>query len=547
MNRQIFTWEIPNYELKSHKYWWEWLCFLGLLLGALFLFYINLGALPLRDWDEGTFAQVAKEIYQSSFSELRWLFPTIWQQPYLNKPPLIHSLTALVYHWMGISEFSTRFVGATLTAFSVPCLYLLARELFLPRYYALFSALVYLTTMPVLRHGRLAMLDGATLCFQILLFLFLLKTRRNLRWALPSGICLALICLTKGWMMGVLLGAIALIFILWDTPRLLKSLYLWAGIILGTTPVVAWYLAQYSHYGEQFIDTTMKQQSVERIFTAVEGHQEPIWYYILELLKYPHPWIFIALWGIKSAWQHRNLSWGKFVLVNISFYLLAISLMGTKLPWYIIPIYPALSLAAGVALGETKYLPASITYPKPWIIFFSLLSIGTIAGLSYFAITEPNDQHLLVIFILLFITFLTAAILLAKKDSQFIPILFWGMFISLMVFVYSSHWLWELNESFAVKPVAEKIREIVPDDKVVYIDFDYERPSLNFYSHRQVLPLPQGEGGKRILLGDLDTYLVLNEQITQNTDDLNSLCIHSYCFELESIPKSDFVILKPLK
>ncbi|MBD2395791.1 glycosyltransferase family 39 protein [Cyanobacterium aponinum FACHB-4101] len=559
MNRQIFTWEIPLYRLKSKELWWEWFYVLILFCAAIFLFSLNLGALPLRDWDEGTFAQVAKEIYESSFSHWHWLFPTIWQEPYLNKPPLIHSLTAVVYNFLGVSEFSTRIIGATLTASSVPLLYLLARELFLPRYYALFSSLAYLTMMPVIRHGRLAMLDGATLCFQLLLFLFLLKTRRDLRWAFPVGLSLALICLTKGWMMGVLLGAIAFLFLLWDTPRLLTSFYLWSGIILGVLPVVAWYAAQYLYYGETFIHTAIQEQSLNRVFTAVEGNQGAVWYYLVELIKYPYPWIFLALWGFKLAWENLNWSWSKFILISSSIYLIVISLMGTKLPWYVMPIYPSLALAVGVALGEVKSLPSYISYPSAWKQFFSLLTVAIMGGFIYFAITKPEDQHLLTIFILLFITFLSVTILLRKKDQQFIPVLFWGMFVSLMVFFSSNHWLWELNEAFAVKPVANLVNEFVPKDKKVYINFDYERPSLNFYSERQVTAINEEELKQLI---KSPNYLLVNHKILESlnlvSDNDNIYCnlsdnipeqsTHSFnCFEAVTKPKSNFTLLKPIQ
>ncbi len=38
---------------------------LGILLLALTLWIIGLGNLPLRDWDEGTYAMVAREIYRT--------------------------------------------------------------------------------------------------------------------------------------------------------------------------------------------------------------------------------------------------------------------------------------------------------------------------------------------------------------------------------------------------------------------------------------------------------------------------------------------------
>jgi hypothetical protein len=52
----------------------------------------------------------------------------------------------------------------------------------------------------------------------------------------------------------------------------------------------------------------------------------------------------------------------------------------------------------------------------------------------------------------------------------------------------SKSWLWELNEAFPVKPVAALIREQTLPNQVVYTSFAYGRPSLNFYSDRQIIP-----------------------------------------------------------
>ena len=124
----------------------------------------------------------------------------------------MHILTAVAYDVWGFNEFATRIVGATLTALSVPLLYCLGRELFPIRFYALFAALVYLTTTPVIFYGRLAMFDGVRLCCEIFFFLSILISRRDLRWALGVGISLSLISLALGWDIAILLGAIALIF-----------------------------------------------------------------------------------------------------------------------------------------------------------------------------------------------------------------------------------------------------------------------------------------------------------------------------------------------
>jgi 4-amino-4-deoxy-L-arabinose transferase-like glycosyltransferase len=62
------------------------------------------------------------------------------------------------------------------------------------------------------------------------------------------------------------------------------------------------------------------------------------------------------------------------------------------------------------------------------------------------------------------------------------------MYLSLLLFFTSEHWVWELNEDYPVQPVAQMVQEYVPADATVYTSYPHHRPSLNFYSDRQVIP-----------------------------------------------------------
>jgi 4-amino-4-deoxy-L-arabinose transferase-like glycosyltransferase len=489
MKRQTLTWTHFQSRLRAQDRWLESFCTISLLIAALILYCFHLETLPLRDWDEATVAQVAKEISQAPLSDLKWLFPTMWGEPYFNKPPLIHDLIAILYHFFGINEVTSRLTSAILTAFSVPILYLVGREIFAARSPALCSALVYLTLLPVVRHGRLAMLDGAVICFELLLFLGILRSRRDWRWTLLAGLGFTLLCLTKG-AIGILLGSIALIFLAWDTPRLLFSPYLWRGIFLGIIPVAAWYTSQLLNYGSTFARVAFWSQSLARVSTSVEGNDGQPWYYLWEILKYSLPWLVPMVGGLHLAIVRKNWSWAKLVLVWSSVYFIAITIMATKLPWYVIPLYPALALAAGAKIATVLNLPARDNYPRSWgIIFATIAMAATIA----FFFMGWSDRYLGLILICLALTFSFAAFLLRQRDRQFIYLLFWGMYISLLLFVASPHWIWELNEAYPVRDVAAAIKTNTTIDRTIYTTFDYDRPSLNFYSDRQILTLPFSE------------------------------------------------------
>ncbi len=152
---------LRNWRLKSDRVW-LW----GFFLAAIFLYTYNLGELPLRDWDEGIVATIAREIWRATPDSYTWLYPKNMDgAPYWNKPPLIHGAIALSYGCFGVSEWSTRLPTAMISALAVPLFYSIGREVFERRLEAIYATMVYLTLIPVVRHGRLAMLDGAITCF----------------------------------------------------------------------------------------------------------------------------------------------------------------------------------------------------------------------------------------------------------------------------------------------------------------------------------------------------------------------------------------------
>ncbi len=474
---------------------WDVLWSAGLLVLGLGMFCADVGGVPLRDWDEGIVAQVAREIGRSPLESLRWLYPTLFGEPYLNKPPLMHILIALSYHLGGVSEWTTRLPGALLSAISVPLLYGVGREVFLGRTAAVLSTLVYLTSLAVVRNGRLAMLDGAVLCFSLGMLLCLLRSRRDVRWSLGIGVAFGLICLTKG-ILGLLLGAIALGFLAWDTPRLLSTGYFWSGWLVGSVPAIGWYLAQWLHYGALFWNNNLVDQSFSRVWSAVESNAGPPWYYLLELLKYSWPWLIFLPMGLRLAWEHRSLSWAKLAMTWGGGYLFVISAMGTKLPWYVLPVYPAIALMIGAALREVWHQgtlnPAkahvSPYYPRGWCVSFGLLALVAWAGCLYFSFSAEADPDLQLTFGALGLTFTATSALLWHHDLQFLLVLLSGCYLSLVLLGQSDHWVWELGEDYPVKPVAAMVQQHTPTGHTVYTSHPYHRPSLNFYSDRPIRP-----------------------------------------------------------
>lgn len=491
----------------------EWL--LGLLVASLVLWLMFLGNLPLRDWDEGTYAIVAREIYRTG----NWLYPTLQGEPFLLKPPLMQWLIAGCYHIGGVQEFTTRLPGAVLTALGVPLLFLVGRLVFTESLPALFAALVYLTMLPVVRHGRLAMLDGMTISFFLLLLFCLLQARHCRKYALGIGFCLGLITLTKGLLV-LVLGGIAGLFLIFNRQLvLLKNPYLWIGILLGNMPAIAWYLAQWQHYGDTFLQVHFQAQALDRLGEAVEGNSGPPWYYLIEIIKYSFPWLLFLPGGLYLSWQKRHSAWGCLILIGTIVYLGIISFMRTKLPWYVMPVYPFFALAIGTNLR--KIWQQDKFRGRFFTVFFAVLSIAGLGGCVYFFIADPQPS-LIVMSIILAISMGATSWLIKQANRYFIPVLFSGMYLVLALLMSSQSWVWELNEAFPVKPVAVLIRANIPAGTQIYTSFAYGRPSLDFYSDCKVtaapMPVLQEMLAKK-------SYLLLDKETLDKVNLTNSKII----------------------
>ncbi len=467
------------------------LFFLGL---ALLLYGVNLGGPMLRDWDEGTVAQVAREVARSPLSGL--FHPTLLGEPYVNKPTLMHGLVALAYRWGGITEAMARLPSALLTAVSVPMIYWVQRQLHPTRQPAVFGTMVYLTLLPVVRHGRMAMLDGAILCFGLITLGCALRSRRSPRWAWGIGFGIGLMCLTKG-ILGLLLGALVLVFLAWDTPRVGRSPWLWGGLLLGLAPAVGWYVNQFLSQGAESVQNSLFNQMIDRIWSPVENHRGSPAYYVLELLEWGWPWLLFWPWGLREAWRARAFSWGKLVLVWSVGFLGAITLMQTKLPWYIMPLYPMLAIAIGPVLAEAWIRGGGLNiqpftpgkYPQVWAVFLGALAGVAIASGVYFAHFDPSPtgDYRWPLGAIAFGS-LFSLVLLLRQDPQFIPMLGWTWYLGIFLLMASPHWVFELNGWPGAWPLGAMVQQ-VPQNIPVYTTERVERPSVNFYGDRRVMPL----------------------------------------------------------
>jgi 4-amino-4-deoxy-L-arabinose transferase-like glycosyltransferase len=466
---------------------------LGLLLAAALVFGINLGVSPLRDWDEGTVAQVAREIHARGTASQIWPVPTLHGEPYVNKPPLVHWLIAGAFALGGVNEWTARLPGAAFGAVSVPLVYLLARAAFETRLPALLAAGVYLTLLPVVRHGRLAMLDAALLCFVALAFACLLRARTAPAFALGAGVALALGGLAKGPVV-LVFAALAVPFVAWEARPLLRCARLWIGLALPVAVLAAWYGVVASRLGAAAVRASLVDQSLRRVVGAIEGNAGTLGYYVIEVLEYAWPWLLVLPGALALAWRARGAAWARLVLVWGGGYFVAISLAGTKLPWYAYPLWAPLAIAVGAYLAAVWR--ARIPIPRGLAVAVGLAAViaaVACAGLGALGV----GRGAVVAMGLMSAALTVSAVLGWFRDRSVVPVLLAGTYAALLVFFTSDHWVWELREDYPVPPVAALVRASAPDGTLVLTTHPSFRPSLDFYSNRRVVPATAEEIGRR--------------------------------------------------
>ena len=173
----------PNGLARSVLLW----CF------TLLVWLPGLGTLPLRDWDEGRVASVARSTMARldlSQANLDWLLAWKWHEAYLNKPPGLHWFIGSSARLLGEQEWAVRLLPCLIASLAIPLLYVLRRQLGGPHAErkALLASLTLMTLLPMARHGRLAMLDGSLVTSMLLLWTGWLSSRTRPWHGLLAGL-----------------------------------------------------------------------------------------------------------------------------------------------------------------------------------------------------------------------------------------------------------------------------------------------------------------------------------------------------------------------
>lgn len=361
--------------------------FAAMLGFTLLLLFAGLGQGDVRV-DGAIYAWVSKWMVVSG--DWMNLYFDRGTEPYFNKPPLQFWLIAITYQLFGVSDWSAKLITPLFGTATVVLTYLVARHRFSPSLAAT-AGIVLVTTYTFFRHAVGVRLDpgvATSVLLSLYAALALLTRPRGTGpwWTWPV--------MGAAWGCGMLLKspvvllALPIILGTFAWQRRLDLLFDWRWlvvIVIALAIVSPWYLQQYNHYGQRFIDIHFGQQMASR-FQEDVPHAEPWWFYLEHLATEYWPWLPLAVFGFlllarKAPKQREPLV--RMLVIWIVFWFVVAHLVTTKYERYLIPWFPAVSIAAAYALSRTRLWPTWKTWVLPnaavvCVGLFILIEIGNV-------------------------------------------------------------------------------------------------------------------------------------------------------------------------
>ncbi|MFQ5778044.1 MAG: ArnT family glycosyltransferase [Terriglobia bacterium] len=319
-----------------------------IVLFAAIVIFSQLAGNGLPNYDDCYYAQKAKEILQTG----DWWTLHLDHQPRFDNPPLFMWLLALSYQLFGVGDSAARFPSALLGVATIVLVYFFARRLFGP-WAGFFSAFVLSTSLLFLRYARRAMVD-VTLSFFVCaaLFALVLALEKSRRYFLLWGLCIGLGILTKS-VLGLSPLAITVLYLLL-TRR--GKLFLNGYFLLGSSMILllggSWYFHQSLTHGQDFLDVHFRWLIFERAFQLEPQPWTAHLSYVKELATSYWPWLPLFLLGTVRLLRQgeKKVPHASLLVLWPLLILVTMSLLQTRVIWYVLPIFPAMAMISGHAL-----------------------------------------------------------------------------------------------------------------------------------------------------------------------------------------------------
>ena len=318
------------------------------------LWFANLETRRLVHPDEGRYAEIAREMAASG----DWVTPRISGVKYFEKPPLQYWVTASAYRAFGVREGTARAWPALAGFLAVLAIGCTGYALGGPALGA-FSALALAGTLWHAGMAQIVTLDSGLSFFLTVAFgAFVIAQRaghadvERRGWMWLAWAALAGATLSKGPVALVLAGGslVAYSAVTRDIAVWLR-LHLVSGVALFLALTAPWFIAV-ARANSEFAEFFFVHEHLQRFLTTEHRRPGPWHYFVPLALAGSLPWVLILAYGARRAWREGasnapGFSWHRFALVWAAFVFAFFSASSSKLPSYILPMFPPLALLTG--------------------------------------------------------------------------------------------------------------------------------------------------------------------------------------------------------
>ena len=341
--------------------------------------------------DEGRYAEMAREMLVTG----DWVTPRYNGYKYFEKPPLQVWATAGIFQVFGIGDWQARLWTALTGFLTIFAIGFTGTRIYNAR--AGWLAAVVLASSPMwVISGHFNSLDMGLSAFLVaaLCSLLLAQTShnksscRNWMWACWGFMALA--TLSKG----VIGAAIpAMVFVAysistWDW-KIWTRLRLFSGTIVFLLITAPWFILV-AQRNPEFLEFFFIHEHLQRFTQDAHSRTGPIYYFVPLLLIGIIPWVLQIPGALVQAWQERRREFSSGWLLVCWFVVIFafFSMSRSKLPGYIIPIFPALALLIGHRLD--RLLGYSNSLGMPWKL--QTLGFTLLGCIGFFFLTEIGKQ-----------------------------------------------------------------------------------------------------------------------------------------------------------
>ena len=424
--------------------------------------------------------------------------PILYGQPWLEKPALYYWRAMTSFKEFGVSDWSARLPSSS-GAFALIALIFLHMRRFRPGGH-LDAALITTSCVAIVSFARGASTDmqlAAPFCIGMLGWYAWYETGKKF-WLFDLYFFGAAATLAKGPVAPFLALSIILLFagLRREWSLLRRTIWL-PGLALYFAMVLPWFIAV-QHYNPTFFRVFFKEHNLERFATNRYQHNQPFWYYIAVLIIGLMPWTVIAFRALIDSievsiaeWKVRHNpkrylghtragdAFPEFLVLWALFPILFFSFSGSKLPGYILPSIPPLTILTADYLNRIRHrgLPR-------WLLW---AHAATCVILVFVLTLAP--QHMKYETLVPSMTWLLSA---AAAALVFAALVFWIVrrwgvsqlvnatllpALATLIFLLGFHGK-DLDLNYSARPLAREMAQRAPDVKLVAVesvrrDIDY--------------------------------------------------------------------------